>query len=130
MSKKGVDRAVRIPCKAGYSFFKMWLLFLEPFHHLTQREMDVAAALIKHRYELSKVVSDENLLDKLVLGDDVKSQVREECNMSIQHFQVILGKLKKARVIVENKLNPRYIPNVEADSSNFKLLLLFDFNEG
>lgn len=127
MVKKGVDNVVRIPCRLDYSFFKMWFMFLQPFHRLTEREMEVAASFVKQRYELSKVVSDNDILDKLVMSEDTKRKVREECNITLPHFQVIMGKLRKNNIIVDGKLNPRYIPKVIEENGSFKLMLLFDF---
>ena len=127
MVKKGVDNVVRIPCKLDYSFFKMWFMFLQPFHHLTEREMEVATSFVKQRYELSKVVSDNDILDRLVMSEDTKRKVREECNITLPHFQVIMGKLRKNSIIVDGKLNPRYIPIVIEENGSFKLMLLFDF---
>lgn len=127
MTKKGVDNVVRIPCKLDYSFFKMWFMFLQPFHHLTEREMEVATSFVKQRYELSKVVSDEGILERLVMNEDTKRKVREECNITLPHFQVIMGKLRKSKIIVDGKLNPRYIPRVIEENGSFKLMLLFDF---
>ena len=127
MVKKGVDNVVRIPCKLDYSFFKMWFMFLQPFHHLTEREMEVATSFVKQRYELSKVVSDNDILDRLVMSEDTKRKVREECNITLPHFQVIMGKLRKNSIIVAGKLNPRYIPRVIEENGSFKLMLLFDF---
>ena len=127
MNKKGIDSVIRIPCKLDYSFFKMWLMFLQPFHNLTAREMEVAASLVKQRYELSKAVLDEGILDKLVMSEDTKRKVREECEMTLPHFQVVMGKLRKAKIIVDGKLNPRYIPKISTDPETFKLMLLFDF---
>lgn len=127
MSTKGVDNVVRIPCKLDYSFFKMWFMFLQPFHRLTEREMEVATSFVKQRYELSKVVSDNNILDRLVMSEDTKRKVREECNITLPHFQVIMGKLRKSNIIVDGKLNPRYIPRVIEENGSFKLMLLFDF---
>lgn len=127
MVKKGVDNVVRIPCKLDYSFFKMWFMFLQPFHHLTEREMEVATSFVKQRYELSKVVSDNDILDRLVMNEDTKRKVREECNISLPHFQVIMGKLRKNNILVDGKINPRYIPRVIEENGSFKLMLLFDF---
>lgn len=127
MVKKGVDNVVRIPCKLDYSFFKMWFMFLQPFHHLTEREMEVVTSFVKQRYELSKVVSDNGILDRLVMSEDTKRKVREECNITLPHFQVIMGKLRKNNIIVDGKLNPRYIPRVIEENGSFKLMLLFDF---
>lgn len=127
MVKKEVDHVERIPCKLDYSFFKMWFMLLQPFHHLTEREMEVAASFIKQRYELSKVVSDNDILDRLVMSEDTKRKVRKECNITLPHFQVIMGKLRKNSIIVDGKLNPRYIPRVIEENGSFKLMLLFDF---
>ena len=126
MTKMGVDNVARVPCKLDYSFFKMWFMFLQPFHHLTEREMEVATSFVKQRYELSKVVSDSDILDKLVMSEDTKRKVREECNITLPHFQVILGKLRKNKVIVDGKINPKFIPNINADNDAFQLLLLFE----
>ena len=57
MAKGVADNVIRIPCKVNSNFFMHWFQFLTPFHHLTDREMEVAASLVKHRYELSKAVT-------------------------------------------------------------------------
>lgn len=107
------------------SFFRNWFEFLEPFHKLTAREMDVATAFVKQRYELSRVIKDPEILDREVMSEFTKRKVREECNITLPHFQVIMGKLRKSKVIVDGKLNPRFIPNIGEDAASFKLLLYF-----
>lgn len=116
-----------IPCSLDSSFFKLWFNFLRPFHKLTDREIDVISSFVKQRYELSKEVKSQELLDKIVMSDDVKRRVREECNVSQAHFQVIMTKLKKSKVIENNKINPRFIPKLEEDPKSFQLLVSFDF---
>lgn len=47
------NNVIRVP--AGRNIEKLlrfWLEFLHPFHRLTNREMDVATAFLKKRYEL------------------------------------------------------------------------------
>lgn len=125
-----VDNAIRIPTSLDESFFKYWLKFLTPFHHLTPRAMDVAAAFLKHRYDLSKVILDANILESTVMGEDVKKKIMEELGITPAHFLVIMGKLKKSKFIQDNKINPRYIPRVTEENANgsFNLVLLFTFN--
>ncbi len=123
-----VDSIIRIPCKVDSSFFKYWFLFLRPFHNLTDREMDVIASFVKQRYELSKVIKDKEILDKVTMSEDTKKKVREECEISLPHFQVIMGKLRKNKVLVEGKINPKYIPLVDEQNNSFKMMLLFDFS--
>lgn len=107
-------------------FFRMWLEFLRPFHKLTERETDVMAAFLKQRFELSKVVSDQEVLNKLTMSEDTKRKVREDCSISQAHFQVIMTKLKKSKMIENGKINSKFIPRVGQTSKGFQLLLAFD----
>lgn len=123
------NNVIRIPTSLHGNFFRMWIEFLTPLHNLTNREKDVVAAFIKARFELSKSVSDEDLLDRITMGNDVKEKVKKECNLSGPFFQVIIGKLKKTGVIVNDKINPKFIPrNIKHEDNAFQLLLYFDLN--
>lgn len=123
-----MNNIIRIPTSIDGKFFRYWLEFLKPFHNLTEREIQVATALLKQRYELSKVIKDDNILNKVVLSDDTKRAVREECGISLPHFQVIMGKLKKNKVMLENEINPRFIPNITEEKGSFRLLLNFELS--
>lgn len=123
-----INNIIRIPTSISTSFFRFWFEFLKPFHNLTDREMQVASSFLKRRYELSKVIQDEDILDKVVMSEDTKKGVREECNISLPHFQVIMGKLRKSKIIVDNKINRRFIPNISDDKGSFRLLLNFELS--
>jgi hypothetical protein len=123
-----MNNVIRIPTSISTSFFRFWFEFLRPFHNLTDREMQVASSLLKRRYELSKVIQDEVILDKVVMSEDTKKVVREECNISLPHFQVIMGKLRKNKVILDGRINPRFIPNLTEEQGSFRLLLNFELN--
>lgn len=120
------NNVIALKSNLSGKFFRIWLEFLRPFHKLTDRETDVMASFLKQRFELSKVVSDQEVLDRLTMSEDTKKKVREECNISQAHFQVIMTKLKKTKMIDNNKINPRFIPRVDKDSEGFQLLLVFD----
>ena len=124
-----INNVITIPTSIEGSFFRYWFEFLRPFHKLTDREMDVIASFVKHRYMLSKVVSDQEILNKLTMSDDTKRKVREDCNISQAHFQVIMTKLKKSKVIENGRINPKFIPRLDKDSNNFQLLLSFNLND-
>ena len=65
----------------------------------------------------------------MVMNEDTKKKIREECGISSAHFQVIMGKLRKNKVIVNGRINPKFIPNIGEDENGiFQLLLLFDCN--
>lgn len=126
---KKVNNIIRIPSDLSTTFFKYWFLFLYPFHHLTNKEMEVITCFLKHRFELSKFISDNDILDSVTMSEDTRKKVIEECGISLPHFQVILGKLRKNKVIIDGRINPKYIPNIDNNSDNFQLLLYFDFKD-
>lgn len=111
------------------NFFRYWVEFLRPLHHLTDREMDVATAFLKKRYELSKDILDPIKLDKYLMNEDTKAEIRNECNISPAHFQVIMGKLRKSGVIKDGNIFPLFIPNIKEDNDTFQLLLYFQLKK-
>ena len=120
------NNVIALKSSLNGGFFRMWLEFLRPFHKLTERETDIMAAFLKQRYELSKVVSDQDILNKLTMSDDTKKKIREECNISQAHFQVIMTKLKKSKMIENGNINPRFIPRIKDETKGFQLLLTFE----
>lgn len=124
--ERKVNNAITVPAPLDGKFFEYWLSFIKPLHKLTAREVDVAASFLRQRHNLSKVISEQELLDKIVMNDDTKRKVREECNISKAHFQVIMTELKKNKFIINGKINQKFIPKLDSDSDSFKLLLLFE----
>lgn len=129
--KGRVNNVIRIPTSLSGNFFRIWVEFLTPLHNLTNKEKDVVAAFLKTRYNLSKSITDDKLLDKVVItNSSVKEQVKQECGISNAFFTVIMGKLKKTSVIADNRINPKFIPkNINEKDGAFSLLLYFDLNE-
>ena len=111
------------------NFFRIWLELMRPMHKLTSKEIEVLAAFLQKRLELSKSIIDNNILDQTLLGTEIRKQIREELNLSATHFHVIVTKLKKAGIIVNNRINKRYIPNIKGDTESYKLVFLFEFEK-
>lgn len=122
------NNVIRIPCKIE-NVFRYWLEFLLPFHHLTDREIDVATQFLIKREQLSKVILDENILEKTLLSEDTQKEVRDICDVTNQHFQVIKSKLKQKKFFLGDRINPRLIPNIKEGKGDFQLLLLFDYGK-
>ena len=112
--------------KADNNFFRYWLQFIKPLHGLSYKEMEVLASFLRMRYELSKSISNDELLDKVLMNADTKRVIREEHNIAPPYFQVLLAKFRKLGIIKDNKIEKKYIPNLEIDSKEYKLILLFD----
>ena len=122
---KKANNIVRIPTSLNGKFFRYWFEFLEPFHKLTDREIDVITSFVKQRYELSKKISDPDLLDQVLWSEQSRKEIRESCNMTQAHFQMVVSSLRKCRMIIDNRINPRYIPNLTGDDNDFSLLIYF-----
>lgn len=119
-----------VPADSRLAFFKWWCVFLRPFVNLTDREIDVVASFLKQREELSKSISDPAILDRMLMSEDTRLKVQEECNITSQYLYVIISNLRKHNIIENNTLNPKIIPNVrETDNGCFKLLILFKEND-
>lgn len=112
-------------------FFKNWLILLKPFHELTDRQMDLAAAFLKERYELSKVITDETLLDENVMGANIRKKLLEECDIKLSHFYVVFKELCRNKFIVDGRINPRYIPKLSTDVTpeSFSIMIYFPFTK-
>lgn len=130
-TKKKVNGVIHIPSSLNGSFFRYWLEFLSPFHDLSPREMDVAANFLKQRFILSQAITDNELLDKIVMSQETKKKVIQECSISTAHFQMVMSKLRKSKIIVNDKLNPKFVPKgMSNGDKSFQLLLYFDLDEG
>ena len=128
-TKRKPNNIIPIQTSIGTDFFKWWLIFLRPFVELTNREIDVVASFLKQRYELAKHISDPAILDAMLMSDDTKRKVIDECHITLQHFYVIMSNLRKNNVIKGNVINPKLIPNIRQDDNKcFQLLLLFKDN--
>ena len=126
-----VNGIINIPASIENSFFRYWLEFLSPYHNLTPREMDIAACFLKHRHILSKAIKDNAILDRVTMSEDTKRKIMEECKITPSHFQVIIGKLRKSKIIQDGVINPKFIPkNIEEGDTSCKLLLYFDLDAG
>lgn len=118
-----------VNCATSIEFFRWWCVFLRPFVPLTERETDVIASFLKQRYELSKSISDPAILDTMVMSDETKNKVITECNITLQHFYVVMSTLRKKGVIKGSIINPKLIPNMRTDDNGtFRLLIQFKEN--
>ena len=94
------NSALKVPYKNLMEFFTLWLKFLRPFHNLSDRELEVAACMLKNRYELSKKISDEKILNDVLFSKENKDKMLKELHITNQYYQVILGKLRKVKFVV------------------------------
>lgn len=120
------NNVIAVPVKNDQEFFRNWCAFLRPFVNMTDREADVVAEFLRERHELSKVISDEAMLDKVLMSEATKKEIIDRCCISKKHFYVVMSALKKHGIIENGIINPRLIPNVSKDDKGvFQLMILF-----
>lgn len=122
-----VDKVIEIPCNK-YSFYRLWLSFLVPLHKFTPQVVQIAAAFLWHREELSKVVLDEAMLMKLLMSQEIKNKIVEECGVKKSTLMVIITKLKKCGFFKDGKINARFIP-VLTNQDSFNFMIMFKIGE-
>ena len=123
------SNVAKIPTSAGVPFFYKWLSFLHPFNNLTKTERQVLSAMLNKRHELSGIIPNENIVDGLMKSAEVRKEIRESISLGVSQFNMIYGALRKHGVLVDNKINKKYIPNIEYNSNEYRLVLIFDINE-
>ena len=136
-----VNKILAVDCNGEESdFFIKWMEYLAPKHHLTKTEQRYLAACLRQRYQLSKSITDEELLDETTLNDTYRAKIKQELGMSTQQIQNIIAKLKKLKILIPRnhpfserlsyyKISPSFIPDYD-DSKEFLLLLVFKNGEG
>lgn len=111
------------------SFYRMFVEFYTPFHHLAVREKDVMAKIISQYFKLREQCEDPVMLRELLWSKSSRQDMRIALGMSQPHFQMVLGKLRDVGVLKDGDINPRYLPHIRPEnrSSSFELRVVFDW---
>ena len=111
-------------------FFK-WLDITRSFHKLNNQQQQVLALLLYYHYKFKNEITNDKILWKLIFDYDTKIKIREDAifgekGLSNSTLQNIFTILRKKQIIVDNKINPVFIPDISKNSKNFKII--FNFN--
>lgn len=110
------------------SFYRLWFEFLAPFHRLPSRERDVAARILAQWFRLKDTTNDPELLKELLWSKTSRQDMMASLGMSPAHFQLVLRHLKAANVLVDDMINPKYIPHKSDGDPRFMLQIVFDWS--
>lgn len=125
-----IDKAIQVPCKLSSNFFYVWLAFFSPIHKITPGVMRVAAELLKYNYILSKSILDSKILNTyLFTNEEIRSKIVETCGISLSNYHVSINKLKQNNFIVNDSINPKYIPPIKEDDNKINVLFMFDIQD-
>lgn len=123
------SNVAKVPAKKGVDFFYKWLSFIRPFHNLTKTETKVLSFFLEKRSEYTVLVKDEKIITNILKSSQTKKEIREALGMTSTQFNLIFASLKRAGAIVDGKINVKYIPNVEYDSNEYRMILIFDITD-
>jgi hypothetical protein len=116
---------IEIPTTINGKFFKYWVEFLSPIHHLTKLEENIFASILKQRYLLSEVIKDDDVLDSVVMSKDIREKIYKETGINQKHLNVVVGNLKRKKLIQNGKINRRFVPNIKEPDKGFSLIIKF-----
>lgn len=105
--------------------FRYWLEFLKPYHKLRNKEIEALALLLYYRYELSREISNEKMVDMILFSTETRSKIRVELdNMSQKVFNNLLTSLRKKGVLTkDNQIHKSLIPKM--GEKGFELIFNF-----
>jgi len=106
--------------------FTYWLVVTKLLHKLTDKEIDLLAILLYKRMELSKDITNEKYLNKVLFDADTKKELEKELDVNNLRIQNILSSLRRKNVITDNRINPKFIPNIEHGAKNFRIVFNFE----
>jgi len=129
LREKRPDKVVHLKCSET-SFFRVWMEFLAPFHHLAAREMDVAAVILDQLFRLRAQCAEPSMATTLLWSQASKSDMRARLGMTKPHFQTIMGKLRRCGFLNGWEVEPRYVPPLDEGEDVFEMLVIFDHGAG
>lgn len=109
--------------------FRFWLEFLKPYHKLRAKEIEALSLLLYYRYELSREISKEDIVDMILFSTETRVKIREELGgMGQKVFNNLLTSLRKKGVITKgNKIHHVLIPSMT--EGGFKLVFNFEVKD-
>lgn len=105
-------------------FYRNWLILINTFFGMTAKEIDVASILLENYVDIKRKVVDESIVNSILFSSEYRRKIKEQLKLKGDYFDVLLNKLRKHNVILNNKLNERVIPKFDDD--NFVLIIAFN----
>ena len=63
------------------------------------------------------------------MSNNIKKEIISELGITLQHFQVMIGSLRRNGVLVNNRINPKFIPSLQEGSDYLTLMFYFKIED-
>lgn len=136
--------------KISNRIYEHWLMFVNPIYNLSQKEIVFLACLLKRYNQISSSIDEtqytspvhifesdqskktnishkEYLVNQILFSTDSRKEIKSELGIKNNYFDVLLNKLRKHNVIVDNVIDKKIVPNFDVKGKAFTLLVYFDF---
>lgn len=98
-----------------------WLKFIKPFHTLSEQPMQVLSLFLYFYFEYRDKIKDEDILWKMVFDYDTKVKISNELDVKLHTIENKLTQLRKKKIILDNRIDKRFIPNLERNLKEFNI---------
>jgi len=108
------------------NFYKHWLQFIKPLtpvNKLRDKELEILAAFLYKREELSNRVKDVTLVTQLLFSQEIRESIMQICKVSYPNYYVLMSALKRVGIIINGDLSKKVIPELVNDK--FTLVVSF-----
>jgi len=106
--------------------FKDWLYLTKIFHKLTNQQINILSLFLYEYYKLKKEVTNERIINEILFDYKIKMKIKEELGIKDPSLQNAMTIFRKKGIVVNNQLSKLFIPQIEKDANNFKLI--YNFN--
>ena len=120
-----------VKCPDENRFFRSWVEFQTPYHHLTPREKDVAARILQQYFKFKMSMpedSDPDVLIELLWSRNSRRDMIASLQMSSPHFQMTLLKLRESGFLEGEKIGAKYLPTMTSGGKYLILQVMFDWS--
>ena len=112
--------------------FEYWFRSINMIFNLTDKEIMVAAALVRYYFKIAQQCDDELMRNYILFSSEYRKAIKDEIGVSDNYFDVLLNKLRAHNIIKivdeKNILNKQVIPKFTKDKS-IALLIYFENDE-
>jgi hypothetical protein len=103
-----------------------YLQITKPMHKLSDKEMQILTEILYMYTTEQKNFARESDIWQIIFNKDNRAKIRESMDMPKQVFENYMTKLRKKKVIIDNKVNPKFNPSIAHNCTSYELLFKFN----